>query len=114
MGDSADIIQVLERVFDEGRHEDNHADMKQKLEESIAVFKANSMRNARPRNPKKPVDQWKSKEGARKRPEPWPVLKFENQVHSVCNKITESNIKNSTHAHQIQPNSTRIWSYRPF
>jgi hypothetical protein len=48
-------------VFDEGRHEDNHADMKQKLEEAIAaVFKANSMRNARPRNPKKPVDQWKS------------------------------------------------------
>jgi hypothetical protein len=34
MGDSADIIQVLERVFDEGRHEDNHADMKQKLEEA--------------------------------------------------------------------------------
>jgi hypothetical protein len=67
MGD-ADIIQVLERVFDEGRHEDNHADMKLKLEESIAaVFKANSMRNARPRNPKKPVDQWKSTR-VRKRP----------------------------------------------
>jgi hypothetical protein len=57
-------------VFDEGRHEDNHADMKLKLEESIAaVFKANSMRNARPRNPKKP-DQWKSNEGARKISEP--------------------------------------------
>jgi hypothetical protein len=95
MGDSADIIQVLERVFDEGRHEDNHADMKQKLEEAIAaVFKANSMRNARPRNPKKPVDQWKSTRVPGKRPlNPTAEIVPENQVHSVCNKITESNYK---------------------
>jgi hypothetical protein len=59
MNASPDIIQVLEcstRV-----HEDNHADMKLKLEESIAaVFKANS-RGTRVRDAaKKPVDQWKS------------------------------------------------------
>jgi hypothetical protein len=93
MEDESEIIQVVDRVFDEGRHSQIHDDMKVKLEAVIAaVFKANASRQARPRYAKKPVDQWKSQRVSGKRPlNPTSEDVPEHKVHALCNKITASN-----------------------
>lgn len=93
MEDDSDIIRVVDRVFDAGRHSQIHDDMKVRLEAVIAaVFKANASRQARPRNAKKAVDQWKSQRAPGKRPlNPTSEDVPEHKVHALCNKITASN-----------------------
>jgi hypothetical protein len=74
--------------------------MKQKLEEAIAAAVQGQLHEERvreiPRNRSRPVEEH---EGPEKGLEPHGRNSVRNQVHSVCNKITESKHKNSTHAH---------------
>jgi hypothetical protein len=74
--------------------------MKQKLEEAIAAAVQGQLHEERVREiPRNQSNQWKSTRVRKKALNPTAEIVFENQVHSVCNKITESKHKNSTHAH---------------